>query len=694
MDTGAKMRGPFKTNGTTVAKVENVSDKDDPKLPAPQPLAGTWGVLWVSVGGTLLFVTITGLAVWLVPFSVTSQMAILFHTLAGLCLLIPFTFWQLIHWRSNREAIRSASKLSAYIGFWVLAGNLVSGVIITYQAMFGLLSRHAWMVVHRWTGILVLPLLAFHVFPRKTPAGERAQGASGPTQPYHGLPRRSMWLWLVGSAAVLFAVLIGAVAVYRPARAGDYRPPASFRAAPGANPFAPSNARTENGRPLTPEIISNSRACGAPGCHSTIYEEWRASAHRWSEEDQFFQAVRSATTEVQGIRATEKCGGCHAPVSMLSGYKDPTLGIATSGYREGDSCVICHAVRQVDERGIGSYELGIPRAYLFERNRTRYAAFINHFLIRIYPRQHDSDYDLKLAREAESCAPCHKEFDVVGKYPGLLEVETQYDDWKTHKWNTDRDRTRRLRCQQCHMYLERAAGPTLADPYDLAVGLGLQYHNHRFAAANQYMPLALGSPGAEEQTRDVNQWLTGKTEVPEIQKVWPHGEIIPIKMEVVSSTRAGADLDVRVVLTNNKAGHSFPTGPLNIVRVWIELEVSDKAGRQLFHSGELDRENHIEAGSYILRPAALTESGHAILTPDIWHPKGPQFRPAINPGESGVFEYRFPVPKAGSGQLLVRARLRYRKANQFFMNEVYDPEHREAPISDLSLASEEVAVIH
>jgi len=37
---------------------------------------------------------------------------------------------------------------------------------------------------------------------------------------------------------------------------------------------------------------------------------------------------------------------------------------------------------------------------------------------------------------------------------------------------------------------------------------------------------------------------------------------------------------------------------------------------------------------------------------------------------------------------------RFAAANQFFMNEVYDPEHREAPITDLSSASEEVSVIH
>ena len=190
---------------------------------------------------------------------------------------------------------------------------------------------------------------------------------------------------------------------------------------------------------LPPEIISDSRACGAPGCHAAIYDEWRASAHRWSEEDQFFQAVRTATTEVQGIKATEKCGGCHAPVSMLSGYKDPTLGHATSGYAEGDSCVVCHAVSQVDERGIGSYVLGMPKEYLYDHHPARLHLLPQSFFdsglsAPTRPRLRFEDRP-----RCRSCAPCHKEYDKVGKYPDLLEVETQYDDWKQHKWNTDRD---------------------------------------------------------------------------------------------------------------------------------------------------------------------------------------------------------------------------------------------------------------
>src|ERR1035438_1553627 len=130
-------------------------------------LSGLGIVGLVSAGGTLLFVTLTGLLIWLVPFSVTSQMAILLHTVAGLLLLIPITLWQLSHWRATRKAARSTRKVSAYIGFWVLAANIISGVIITYQALFGVLSSHFWTGVHRWTGIVVIPLLLFHVLSRR-----------------------------------------------------------------------------------------------------------------------------------------------------------------------------------------------------------------------------------------------------------------------------------------------------------------------------------------------------------------------------------------------------------------------------------------------------------------------------------------------------------------------------------------------
>jgi len=652
---------------------------------------GILGFAWV--GGALLFVAISGLLIWALPFSVSAQMAVLFHTVLGLLVLLPFALWQLSHWLATRKKPRTARKISAYAGFWLLAVSTVAGIVITYQALFEIVIGHLWATLHLWSGVLAVPFLVYHALPHK----QESVAANGPlalvSPADYGPARRHTWKRAFGGAVALCVLLVAGTLAYRAPSFKNYRPPESFKPAPGPNPFAPSRAETETGGPVAPQTIANSRACGASGCHTVIYNEWRASAHRWSEEDQFFQEVRSATTEVQGIKSTEKCGGCHAPVSLLSGYQDPRLGKDIPGYEEGDSCIVCHAVRHVDERGIGSYVLGIPKPYLCEHIDAPYAAFVNHFLIRVYPAQHDRDYNLKIARQAESCAPCHKEFDVVGKYPGLLQVETQYDDWKHNKWNTDPNTAQRLRCQQCHMYDESVAHRAQADPYDLKVGLGLKYRSHRFAAANQFMPLALGSPGAAEQVRDVKKWLTGERLVPEIQKVWPRGPIVPIEIKVPASAEQGEMIGLQVVLTNKKVGHSFPTGPLNVVRVWIELDVRDHAGQEIFHSGGLDRENHVEPGSYVLRPIAITESGQSIMTPDIWHPKGPNYRPAIPPGKTESFEYRFPVPRGVTGPLMVKTRLRYRKANQFFMDAVYPHQHREAPTTDISSDFAQISVV-
>ena len=145
-------------------------------------------------------------------------------------------------------------------------------------------------------------------------------------------------------------------------------------------------------------------------------------------------------------------------------------------------------------------------------------------------------------------------------------------------------------------------------------------------------------------------------------------------------------------LTNAKVGHGFPTGPLNIVRAWIEVSVEDGAGKEVFHSGRLDAENHIEAGSYILKPLAIDLAGHMVMEPELWHPQGPQYRPAVLPGQSATYDYKFQAPAGAPGPLRIHARLRYRKANQFFMDSVYPDEHRTAPVTDISSGEAEIAL--
>jgi hypothetical protein len=71
------------------------------------------------------------------------------------------------------------------------------------------------------------------------------------------------------------------------------------------------------------------------------------------------------------------------------------------------------------------------------------------------------------------------------------------------------------------------------------------------------------------------------------------------------------------------------------------------------------------------------------MKPDLWHPVGPKFRRAVLAGESDTYDYEFQAP---AGRLSIKARLRYSKANQFFMDAVYPDSRREAPVTDISSA--------
>jgi len=631
------------------------------------------------VGGVLLLVVLSGCAVWLLPFSVFGQLCLVLHTVVGVIAVAAFPIWQLSHWLAGRTSPRTFRKICAYVGIWLFAASAATGFVVAWQAAFGRYMSQLWDSLHLWTGILALPFLAYHLWPHATAAEAGPLARDAPPLDRSAFRRRT-WKTAAG-VTVLLLVFCAALAMYytRAQRAE------SRRQNVGESDFRPSMVDTETGRPIAAEILASSDSCGTSDCHASIYQEWKASAHRWSAEDEFFQEVRIVTTRVKGVHETEKCGACHDPVSMLSGHKDPKLGRAGPGYKEGDSCVVCHAVRKVDERGIGSYVLGVPKPYLYEWAGGRYGRLVNHFLIRAYPGQHNRDYDLTLLRKPESCAPCHKEFDVLNEQEGPVQVETQFDDWKHGKWNTDPDPARRLYCQQCHMYLV-ATSHAEADPYDLKTQLGTRHRSHSFAAANQYMPAALSVHNAKLHVGHVEEWLRGERAVPEIEKVWPRGPVVELKIDAPQSARANADLSVKVTLSNNKVGHGFPTGPLNISRAWIEMVVEDSPGRTVFHSGLLDSQQHIEAGSYILKPLAIDTAGHILMKPDLWHPVGPQFRRAVLARESDTYDYSFKVPPGTQGPLSVRARLRYSKANQFFMDAVYPEAHRQAPITDLSAA--------
>ena len=74
--------------------------------------------------------------------------------------------------------------------------------------------------------------------------------------------------------------------------------------------------------PMTPQSLAGSETCGASGCHTEIYNEWKTSAHRYAAMDPIFQGIQSVMAKQNGPESTRYCGGCHDPISLFSGTKN------------------------------------------------------------------------------------------------------------------------------------------------------------------------------------------------------------------------------------------------------------------------------------------------------------------------------------------------------------------------------------
>jgi Cytochrome c554 and c-prime len=640
------------------------------------------------IGGVLAFVTVSGIAIWLLPFSVPLQFTVLAHTVLGLIVAVPIAVWQTKHWLATRGAPRGFRKFCGYSGFWTIAVALVSGLVVSAEAAFSLYVGRFWDRLHLYSGVAAVPFVVYHAWPHAVCRIVPESGTQ-PAEPSFTSDRRRLWLFAGTIAFVLVLAVAGLSGIYvQSARvSGADTFPSGYSLPYGNNPFSPSLAMTETGKPVPPALLAGSKSCGAAGCHTTIYDEWRSSAHRWSSEDVFFQKVQGALIQNEGVPAARYCAGCHDPVSLLSGYKDASTGIEAPGFKEGASCTICHGMRRVDVQGNGNYVFAPAKSYLFQyREGSRAASAVRHFLIRSYPQQHDYDYGLSLVQRPESCASCHKQFiDKNINHVGWVQLQNQYDDWRLGKWNSAPNPQQRLLCQQCHMYYQAVPERGEADPYDLKAGIGLKVRNHWFAAANQVMPEMLNSPGWREQVQRVNEWLKGEKAVPEVAGVWAKGPVMPIHLLASTPTATpGKAFEFQAVLTNNKAGHSVPTGPLDLIRLWVQVQVVDNSGRIVFHSGELTAQGHVEPGTFVLKAVGVNANAQEIVRHDLWHYIGAKWKRAVFPGYSDMYSYHFVVPRNAQGPLTIVARLRYRKANQYFMDFAFPGQNLHTPITDMS----------
>jgi hypothetical protein len=630
-------------------------------------------------GAGLVFLSVGGLAVTFGPFHPVVQWALLVHAAIGTILAVPLVWYTAVHWLDYRRFQFSHIVLLGYVAGLALVACVASGLVVTWQGVFGIRMSWAWRQVHLVSTFAVLGAALPHVVLLAVRVWRTLR-----------TPRRYTWQ-ILGASAALTAVTAGLPGIYAGTRyVNEF--PKDYKFLYGTDrPFAPSLAKTTTGGAYDARSLAGSEGCGTAGCHQQIVEEWRPSAHRYSAMDPLFQFIQTTMAKQNGPESTRYCGGCHDPISLFSGTKNIFVKDLTNlqGYQEGVSCLACHGIRKTDVKGNADFIVAQPREYLWQWNNAGAPRVARDFLIRTYPDEH-AGLSKRLFKSPEYCAACHKQFiDQQVNNVGWVQLQNQYDNWANSHWNKKGDPRKTVECRECHMPLVDSHDPAAGDTadYNRSATDG-KHRSHRFIASNSLMPRLLKLDGADEQIRLTEQWLHGERRVPEIEDKWAKGAIVSIALDLGTARQAGT-VPVRVVLTSNKVGHDYPTGPLDLIQSWVELHVVDDAGHEIFTSGTRDEKNFIAPGSFLFKAEPVDQYGNLIDRHNLWEMVGVRFRRALFPGYSDTVQYdvncsgatvreragdtggqhRFDVPPpARPGTYRVTAILQYRKVDQFLVN--------------------------
>ncbi len=687
------------------ATSNGVKLKSDGTLKRQELAARGWASRLASFVVALLVVqSVTGLWIYLAPFSVASQIQLLLHVVAGLLLTVPYLVYQVRHlmvW-STRQA--TAVQVLGYLAMAAVLTCVVSGIALTYHAAAGPKLSPVWDLIHLVSGIVTAVLVFAHLL-----LAYLRRRRFVKTMPEFGQSLRRFGFGGATWVGVAAAVVIVPTAFW-PSRRVEFPPPEDY-SLPAyvqqfdeyrGNPFAPTYARTSSGMFVDPGVLSGSESCGTSGCHEQILAEWQPSAHRFSAMNPPFQQVQQNFATDREPSETRYCAGCHDPISLFAGAKDiHNLDLAAPGMQEGCSCVVCHSISQVDQRGNADYVLTPPQKYIWEAT-TGWKKFVSDFLIRAYPRQHLVDYDRPLLRSPEFCGACHKQFipEALNRF-GLSPGQNQYDEWRKSHWHAD-DPEKDLTCIDCHMRLvydstdpgRGEAGAVRRSPED-----GTHRH-HGTIATNFFMPAVCKLPHQEEQVRLTEEWIRGETVIKEIEHLWPGGPVASVQVAAPQQVQPGDEVRLRAVIVNRKVGHNFTTGPLDFMRAWVHLRVTDADGDLLAEWGAIDPVtrkitdspgqthsigNSRKEGTLVLEGQPIDGQGNPLIRHELWNKAGGKGKRVVFPGHSDNQLYSFLLPESARGPLIVQADLNFRRYRQEFLDLVVPEMERDSGVQQLTV---------
>jgi hypothetical protein len=408
------------------------------------------------------------------------------------------------------------------------------------------------------------------------------------------------------------------------------------------------------------------------GCHSDIYEMWNGSMHSKAFVDPIWRSatklfVKDAKTPGE-ILEMKACVKCHTPL----GFRSYTITSPESDFdkvpelpAQGIFCNWCHNINEVKHLGDAGYEVEPGGG---EDDPSTMLGPFRDSASDFHPTKYS-----ELHTRSEFCGLCHNVSHAENKLP----IEATYDEWKNSPYNTG-DTETSVMCQDCHMR-QRPGVPSTGkterpDNPGRACDDGPKREHiwtHYFVGGNAVVTKLLGS---EVHAQMAVERLQHAADV-EIISEGPYrkDELSIIKVKVI----------------NSGAGHYLPTGLTEVRQMWLDVIVTDAGGRELMHSGGLDKDRRIDTNAVIYKTVLGNEKGEPVL--NVAKADRVLFDYRIPPKGYVMERYAFFIPDDAVSPLNLRATLKYRSASQELANMLLGDDAPEMPVIDMAFDVEEIA---
>lgn len=383
------------------------------------------------------------------------------------------------------------------------------------------------------------------------------------------------------------------------------------------------------------------------GCHQKQYEEWHGSLHSLAFIDPVYQGEFNKAVKAVGPGISRHCASCHTAAATVTGeVQGPGLKGLSPLAKAGVSCDVCHSVSSLHpcktpskEPQNGSLALrpgedGKDGAVLVKRGPHAPTEGCGGG----FHECKQTDFHAK----ADLCASCHQVFHYDKHYP----LESTYREWKFSPY-AQKD----IHCQDCHM----VGHDSFVKTADSMIKPQRGEYRHYFNGAN-YLLYFLASEAAkktgdkEQADRLMKQY---EMAVKRLQKA--------ADLEIFPVYRNGSLAEIKVRVTNIRAGHNLPTSLTNVRQMWLEISAKDEKGRLILSNGRIGKDGALPPDVRKFSSDGMGSDMHFAIDP--WLVTAFSSHETIP--SKGYKDAWFGVQlPGGSKQITVEVKLRYRQADQ------------------------------